>query len=209
MKGDAVKFSERLRALGFGTYAEYLASEHWSDFRKRYKVAGRRMTCLVCGAKPIQLHHRTYARLGRERFEDVIPVCRPHHEAIHEWLKTSGRNYVEYTHEAVAAMGGECPPPDKKEHRARTAAQKAARKEKRRKRGEAKRIRLAQERARQSAKPLPPAGAWADYLARVAAAEPPPEKPPEKVKAKTAPPPKAKPMWRSSVFRKPRRKSET
>lgn len=106
-----MRFQDRLNSLGFASYADYLASPHWLGFRREYKRSGSRMTCLVCDGSPIQLHHQTYVRIGRERFSDVVPLCRSHHEAVHEWLKTSGRAFVEYTHEAVAALGGVCPMP--------------------------------------------------------------------------------------------------
>jgi hypothetical protein len=106
-----VKFSERLESLGFKSYADYLTSDHWKDFRQRYKDAGRPMGCVICAKTFVQLHHVTYVRLGEELFDDVIPVCRPHHVAIHDWLKASGRVFVTYTHEAVAALGGVCKPP--------------------------------------------------------------------------------------------------
>ncbi len=102
-----MKFTEQLKTLGFASYGEYLQSSHWSNFKKRYKAAGQRMKCLVCGEGPIQLHHHTYVRLGAELFTDVSPLCRPHHEAVHEWLKASGLIFVEQTHKAVVALGGE------------------------------------------------------------------------------------------------------
>ncbi len=102
-------FSKRLEAIGFATYSDYLASDVWRAFRQRYRASGKRMTCLVCASKPIQLHHHTYVRLGRERLEDVDPLCRAHHEAVHKWLKESGRFFVEYTSEAIVALGG-CAP---------------------------------------------------------------------------------------------------
>lgn len=101
-----MKFSEQLKNLGFVSYKEYLNSSHWYDFKKQYRAAGCRMNCVLCGITPIQLHHHTYVRLGNERLEDVTPLCRPHHIGVHEWLKSSGRNFVEFTHEAIVAMGG-------------------------------------------------------------------------------------------------------
>jgi hypothetical protein len=127
-----MKFSERLSAIGFACYDDYLASDAWSGFKKRYKESGARMDCLICSRKPVQLHHRTYERVGQELFDDVIPVCREHHVAIHEWLKANGK-FVQRTHEAVAALGGVCARPQspkkrresKKERRLRKAAAKA------------------------------------------------------------------------------------
>lgn len=101
-----MKFSDRLKELGFASYSAYLASEGWQNFRARYKASGFRLACLVCSSRPVQLHHKTYIRLGRERFTDIAPLCREHHVAVHEWLKSSGRNFVEYTHEAILALGG-------------------------------------------------------------------------------------------------------
>jgi hypothetical protein len=38
----------------------------------------------VCGtADHLQLHHRTYARLGRERLRDLILLCGDHHKFAH------------------------------------------------------------------------------------------------------------------------------
>lgn len=99
-----MKFSERLTQLGFASYADYLASDLWKGFRLRYKEAGKSMRCAVCSVGPIQLHHQNYDRLGSEWFEDVVPVCGDHHKAIHDWLKSSGRIFVSYTREAIAAL---------------------------------------------------------------------------------------------------------
>lgn len=102
------RFGERLHALGFSSYAEYLNSDHWHNFRKAYRESGRPRVCAVCGASPIQLHHHTYDRLGREPLDDVTPLCRPHHEAVHEWLKLAGKP-VGATKRAVAALRGSAP----------------------------------------------------------------------------------------------------
>lgn len=100
------RFAHQLQELGFASYGDYLGSRHWQDFKKRYRDSGLPMKCAVCGCGPIQLHHHTYIRLGDEHLDDVTPVCREHHKAIHRWLKASGRIFVEYTHEAVSALRG-------------------------------------------------------------------------------------------------------
>ncbi len=105
-----MKFSDRLKQLGFSSYADYLASETWKGFKERYRDAGNRLTCAVCDGRRVQLHHHTYERLGCEHFGDITPLCRAHHEAVHEWLKNSGKLFVKYTHEAVAALAGNLPP---------------------------------------------------------------------------------------------------
>jgi len=104
-----MRFRDQLAACGYATYGDYLRSAHWQAFRRAYKSTGLRMTCVVCDRRPINLHHHTYVRLGCERLADVTPLCREHHTAVHQWLKDSGRIFVEYTHEAVAALGGVAP----------------------------------------------------------------------------------------------------
>lgn len=65
------------------TYAEYLRSPHWQEVRKEaLKRANYR--CQVCNAdKPLDVHHRTYERLGSELDADVIALCRDCHNLFH------------------------------------------------------------------------------------------------------------------------------
>jgi 5-methylcytosine-specific restriction endonuclease McrA len=53
--------------------------------RRRWAVirrAGRRcQRCGACGS--LDVHHLTYARLGRERPGDLVAVCAPCHGALH------------------------------------------------------------------------------------------------------------------------------
>lgn len=105
-----MKFTDRLKELGFDSYSAYLAGDHWKDFKKRYRENKCPMRCLVCNAGRPQLHHITYKRLGCERFADVVPLCRGHHVAVHEWLDAN-RSYkpgvkgdVKFTSEAVEAL---------------------------------------------------------------------------------------------------------
>jgi hypothetical protein len=102
-----MKFNDRIKELGFASYDDYLSSPHWHNFKIRYRDSGLSMRCAVCGRGKIQLHHHTYVRLGQEKLDDVTPVCREHHKAIHEWLKSGGRIFVEFTHEAIAHLRGE------------------------------------------------------------------------------------------------------
>lgn len=93
----------RLSLLGFDSYADYLASPIWLDFRRRYFASGFPKTCLVCNSREVTLHHITYRRLGNEKFSDVLPLCWPHHEAVHKWLRKR-RMSVELTRLAVNAL---------------------------------------------------------------------------------------------------------
>lgn len=78
-------------------YNQYLKSEHWRNFRKRYyssklfnssheykKFGGINGVCLCCKKDTnLNLHHITYIGLGKERLRDVIPVCENCHYLIH------------------------------------------------------------------------------------------------------------------------------
>jgi hypothetical protein len=68
-------------------YRRYIRSAKWFAFRKSYfEVVPEE--CVICGSKEhVNLHHRTYERLGHERFEDVVPLCRAHHDRLHKVFK--------------------------------------------------------------------------------------------------------------------------
>jgi hypothetical protein len=60
-------------------YAEHMASPEWAAFRARI-IERRGARCQRCGktekeAGCVQVHHRTYDRLGRERDADVEVLC--------------------------------------------------------------------------------------------------------------------------------------
>jgi len=74
-------------------YYRYMRSPAWREYKiawwatydKRHKV--RR--CYICGitqqayGKVFDLHHRTYDRLGKEAFDDLVPLCRqPCHQRV-------------------------------------------------------------------------------------------------------------------------------
>jgi 5-methylcytosine-specific restriction endonuclease McrA len=61
----------------------YLNSAHWRATRARaFARAGGR--CQRCHRRPPrEVHHRTYARLGRERDRDLEALCDECHQARH------------------------------------------------------------------------------------------------------------------------------
>jgi hypothetical protein len=62
----------------------YLRSGHWRRFRSRWWSRHPGAVCAVCGGSgPMDLHHVTYRRLGRERSGDVRPVHRACHDGVH------------------------------------------------------------------------------------------------------------------------------
>lgn len=75
---DAVK---ALRAL---SYAEYLKTDHWLDFRDAM-LHGKDCRCQHCETtEGLQIHHLTYDYLGRERPSDVLVLCGDCHRTWHE-----------------------------------------------------------------------------------------------------------------------------
>jgi 5-methylcytosine-specific restriction endonuclease McrA len=76
-------------------YREYLASDAWDQIRR--KVWNRaRNRCERCKERPVSdVHHLTYERIGHERMEDLIALCRPCHEAAHGSQKSSVRAHQE------------------------------------------------------------------------------------------------------------------
>jgi len=77
-------------AAAVDDYAAYLESAHWHEVRRRclWRWDYR---CAVChSAQFVDVHHRTYKRLGRERDTDVIALCRKCHTLFHEHRVLAG-----------------------------------------------------------------------------------------------------------------------
>ena len=82
----------RRRVLRRIAYGCWMASPQWLDVRRRWHLEwvqryGDEPSCVVCGGAWTlagnDLHHRTYRRLGEERFEDLVPVHRGCHDLVH------------------------------------------------------------------------------------------------------------------------------
>jgi 5-methylcytosine-specific restriction endonuclease McrA len=74
---------ERIRYINM-PYSEYLKTDIWNERRKRHlRSAGYR--CQVCNTKnaKLNIHHRTYERLGEEYFTDLIVLCESCHSLFH------------------------------------------------------------------------------------------------------------------------------
>jgi 5-methylcytosine-specific restriction endonuclease McrA len=71
-------------------YRDYLASPEWqATAAAALERADQR--CQVCNAdrwfSPLEVHHRTYERLGAERPADLIVLCRHCHDLFHAHRK--------------------------------------------------------------------------------------------------------------------------
>ena len=70
------------------SYEEYLKSDHWLSVRK--KAHGRKayQKCKFCSCTKIDLHHTTYKWIFTKfELRAIIPLCREHHEEVHEYAK--------------------------------------------------------------------------------------------------------------------------
>lgn len=74
----------RLLQLGYKDYSAYLSGDHWQTIRDRL-IAVRGARCEICDAnEPLNLHHRTYERFGRELDDDLILLCLACHDGVHQ-----------------------------------------------------------------------------------------------------------------------------
>ena len=69
-----------LTSMPYGT--AYLKTSHWQTMR-RLALEHYGSTCVLCNQTPVQVHHRTYDRRGRERLDDLIVLCDKCHREHH------------------------------------------------------------------------------------------------------------------------------
>ena len=70
----------------FVTYAEYLTTTGWT-YRAWQAKDRAGWVCEVCGSDgPLQVHHLTYARVGKERDDDLLVLCDECHARQHGLL---------------------------------------------------------------------------------------------------------------------------
>jgi len=80
---DNKRISKFLKERGFASLQDYYRSWWWSQ--KRAEVSQiRPQKCTVCGTSDaLNLHHKSYERLGKENLADLIWLCEPHHMELH------------------------------------------------------------------------------------------------------------------------------
>lgn len=71
-------------------YITYMQSGRWFAFREAWaeRHGGAALTCYIDGcdvtwSDGLDLHHLSYDRLGREADDDLIAMCREHHDLLH------------------------------------------------------------------------------------------------------------------------------
>jgi 5-methylcytosine-specific restriction endonuclease McrA len=66
-------------------YRDYLLSPEWQEKRKEaLRLAGYRCQVCYAGDVTLDVHHRTYKRLGHELMTDLVVLCRPCHGIFHK-----------------------------------------------------------------------------------------------------------------------------
>lgn len=89
------------------TYLQYLETEHWKDLKKRFRASKLcKNRCAVCGSRQnINIHHKSYKRIGNERLMDLIELCRNCHTKAHDMdrHRTSQKHNLWNAHKRVKA----------------------------------------------------------------------------------------------------------
>ena len=85
-------------------YKKYLASPEWKGRKERWFRSRPGCCCEVCGSsKKIILHHLTYARVGKERDSDLMPLCNGCHLKLHRYARSRrGQSLYQSSVEYVA-----------------------------------------------------------------------------------------------------------
>lgn len=66
-------------------YRDYLNSPEWSDRKDRHYKKHKNTRCRACGSvEHLDVHHKTYKRLGNESKTDLITMCRSCHSFLHD-----------------------------------------------------------------------------------------------------------------------------
>lgn len=74
----------------FQTYKDYLKSEHWKKVKLRYKESKLPHFCVSCGKKQnLDMHHKTYERIGNEHLCDLVHLYRDCHQLTHDTMRVT------------------------------------------------------------------------------------------------------------------------
>ena len=69
-------------------------SDHWKDVRQRFWHSKlHKKSCYVCGSTEyLQVHHKSYKRIGKEKLSDLILLCDGCHGKTHglDKMRTNG-----------------------------------------------------------------------------------------------------------------------
>lgn len=86
------------------SYSAYISSDAWRRRRAQYFASHKRRCWLCRGKQHIELHHRTYERMGHELDEDLVALCRDCHAALHRFQRAKGVTVEAATAVVLAAQ---------------------------------------------------------------------------------------------------------
>jgi hypothetical protein len=75
---------ERIAALASMPYRDYLATPEWGERAAYVKMLAGGQCQLCPRTFGLQAHHRTYARRGAERWQDLTELCASCHVGFHD-----------------------------------------------------------------------------------------------------------------------------
>ena len=79
-----------IRNSDYKSYSDYLKSAHWHKVKTKF-LSSQIKQCAICKEKSrLVVHHKSYETLGCEREEDLVILCRNHHEELHKLAKKVG-----------------------------------------------------------------------------------------------------------------------
>lgn len=79
-------------------YNSYKKSNKWKEKTKEFIKSKYWGECKACGCttkdstKPLEIHHKTYERLGQEKLTDLVCLCSNCHTAVHELVTYKRQN---------------------------------------------------------------------------------------------------------------------
>jgi len=101
MRSKGSYLNRQAIAAGYFSYETFLKSPYWAGVRQKRIVKGStRCFCCATADHILHLHHITYERLGAELPQDLIPICGPCHERLHEKVRR-GQVSLENAHWSV------------------------------------------------------------------------------------------------------------
>jgi hypothetical protein len=99
------QFLQSVRVSGYATYSHYLNSDEWKNALVWYRECGLPTKCMVCGHSNPEYHHWTYRPITEFLPTDIIPLCRLHHETIHQHYEIGDEDIEQILFRAFGISG--------------------------------------------------------------------------------------------------------
>ncbi len=79
-------------------YRDYIQSSAW-EVRKRQYFNTYARACTICGdTNSVELNHIRYGNYGHEHDRDLVPLCRTHHQQLHDIIGVRGNMHYQTAH---------------------------------------------------------------------------------------------------------------